>query len=51
MASWWILPPGWEPNLVILAPLSHKEDNVEDKLDDEEEDKDKEEDGKESKNC
>ncbi|KAJ9067286.1 hypothetical protein DSO57_1000869 [Entomophthora muscae] len=23
MASWWILPPGWEPNLVSLAPLSH----------------------------
>ncbi|KAJ9058684.1 hypothetical protein DSO57_1010024 [Entomophthora muscae] len=20
MASWWILPPGWEPNLVSLAP-------------------------------
>ncbi|KAJ9062251.1 hypothetical protein DSO57_1012699 [Entomophthora muscae] len=23
MVSWWILPPGWEPNLVSLAPLSH----------------------------
>ncbi|KAJ9084833.1 hypothetical protein DSO57_1020012 [Entomophthora muscae] len=23
MTSWWILPPGWEPNLVSLAPLSH----------------------------
>ncbi|KAJ9078382.1 hypothetical protein DSO57_1007098 [Entomophthora muscae] len=20
MVSWWILPPGWEPNLVSLAP-------------------------------
>ncbi|KAJ9085216.1 hypothetical protein DSO57_1016196 [Entomophthora muscae] len=24
MASWWILPPGWEPNLVSLAPLFHR---------------------------
>ncbi|KAJ9064501.1 hypothetical protein DSO57_1029952 [Entomophthora muscae] len=24
MASWWILPPGWEPKLVSLAPLSHR---------------------------
>ncbi|KAJ9081752.1 hypothetical protein DSO57_1011346 [Entomophthora muscae] len=24
MVFWWILPPGWEPNLVSLAPLSHK---------------------------
>ncbi|KAJ9084065.1 hypothetical protein DSO57_1028116 [Entomophthora muscae] len=24
MASWWILPPGWKPNLVSLAPLSHR---------------------------
>ncbi|KAJ9060174.1 hypothetical protein DSO57_1033715 [Entomophthora muscae] len=23
MVSWWILPPGWEPNLVSLAPLSY----------------------------
>ncbi|KAJ9071917.1 hypothetical protein DSO57_1032532 [Entomophthora muscae] len=23
IVSWWILPPGWEPNLVSLAPLSH----------------------------
>ncbi|KAJ9080930.1 hypothetical protein DSO57_1019739 [Entomophthora muscae] len=23
LVSWWSLPPGWEPNLVILAPLSH----------------------------
>ncbi|KAJ9066535.1 hypothetical protein DSO57_1008474 [Entomophthora muscae] len=23
MASRWILPPGWKPNLVSLAPLSH----------------------------
>ncbi|KAJ9080684.1 hypothetical protein DSO57_1022349 [Entomophthora muscae] len=23
MVSWWILPPGWEPNLFSLAPLSH----------------------------
>ncbi|KAJ9060143.1 hypothetical protein DSO57_1034097 [Entomophthora muscae] len=23
MVSWWILSPGWEPNLVSLAPLSH----------------------------
>ncbi|KAJ9054088.1 hypothetical protein DSO57_1018214 [Entomophthora muscae] len=23
MVSWWIIPPGWEPNLVILVPLSH----------------------------
>ncbi|KAJ9067134.1 hypothetical protein DSO57_1002620 [Entomophthora muscae] len=22
LTSWWILPPGWEPNLVGLAPLS-----------------------------
>ncbi|KAJ9068987.1 hypothetical protein DSO57_1023193 [Entomophthora muscae] len=24
MASWWFVSPGWEPNLVSLAPLSHK---------------------------
>ncbi|KAJ9073439.1 hypothetical protein DSO57_1016490 [Entomophthora muscae] len=23
MASWWFVSPGWEPNLVSLAPLSH----------------------------
>ncbi|KAJ9088593.1 hypothetical protein DSO57_1021486 [Entomophthora muscae] len=23
MASWWFFLPGWEPNLVSLAPLSH----------------------------
>ncbi|KAJ9065324.1 hypothetical protein DSO57_1020956 [Entomophthora muscae] len=23
MVSWWALPPGWEPNLVSLASLSH----------------------------
>ncbi|KAJ9070987.1 hypothetical protein DSO57_1001761 [Entomophthora muscae] len=23
MVSWWILLPGWEPNLVSLVPLSH----------------------------
>ncbi|KAJ9061421.1 hypothetical protein DSO57_1020911 [Entomophthora muscae] len=23
VASWWFLLPGWEPNLVSLAPLSH----------------------------
>ncbi|KAJ9090373.1 hypothetical protein DSO57_1003109 [Entomophthora muscae] len=23
-ASWWFVLPGWEPNLVSLAPLSHK---------------------------
>ncbi|KAJ9073302.1 hypothetical protein DSO57_1018017 [Entomophthora muscae] len=23
MASWWFVAPGWEPNLVSLAPLSH----------------------------
>ncbi|KAJ9079885.1 hypothetical protein DSO57_1030816 [Entomophthora muscae] len=23
MASWWFVLPGWEPNLVSLAPLSH----------------------------
>ncbi|KAJ9085035.1 hypothetical protein DSO57_1017881 [Entomophthora muscae] len=23
VASWWIVSPGWEPNLVSLAPLSH----------------------------
>ncbi|KAJ9058481.1 hypothetical protein DSO57_1011857 [Entomophthora muscae] len=23
MASWWFVAPGWETNLVILAPLSH----------------------------
>ncbi|KAJ9061303.1 hypothetical protein DSO57_1021976 [Entomophthora muscae] len=23
MASWWFVTPGWELNLVILAPLSH----------------------------
>ncbi|KAJ9062822.1 hypothetical protein DSO57_1006599 [Entomophthora muscae] len=22
-ASWWFISPGWEPNLVSLAPLSH----------------------------
>ncbi|KAJ9048535.1 hypothetical protein DSO57_1034203 [Entomophthora muscae] len=22
-ASWWFIPPGWEPNLVSLAPFSH----------------------------
>ncbi|KAJ9049564.1 hypothetical protein DSO57_1023138 [Entomophthora muscae] len=22
-ASWWFVLPGWEPNLVSLAPLSH----------------------------
>ncbi|KAJ9076762.1 hypothetical protein DSO57_1023170 [Entomophthora muscae] len=24
VASWWFVSPGWEPNLVSLAPLSHK---------------------------
>ncbi|KAJ9054184.1 hypothetical protein DSO57_1017324 [Entomophthora muscae] len=24
MISWWILPPGWEPSLVSLVPLSHR---------------------------
>ncbi|KAJ9054085.1 hypothetical protein DSO57_1018211 [Entomophthora muscae] len=24
IVSWWILPPGWEPNSVSLAPLPHK---------------------------
>ncbi|KAJ9054569.1 hypothetical protein DSO57_1012850 [Entomophthora muscae] len=24
MVSWWFDPPGWEPNLAILFPLSHK---------------------------
>ncbi|KAJ9051534.1 hypothetical protein DSO57_1003883 [Entomophthora muscae] len=24
-ASWWFVSPGWEPNLVSLAPLSHIE--------------------------
>ncbi|KAJ9079719.1 hypothetical protein DSO57_1032585 [Entomophthora muscae] len=28
MASWWILPPGWEPNLVSLAPLSHSKSKL-----------------------
>ncbi|KAJ9074373.1 hypothetical protein DSO57_1007221 [Entomophthora muscae] len=23
MTSWWFVSPGWEPNLVSLAPLSH----------------------------
>ncbi|KAJ9070882.1 hypothetical protein DSO57_1002942 [Entomophthora muscae] len=23
MVSWWFVSPGWEPNLVSLAPLSH----------------------------
>ncbi|KAJ9074425.1 hypothetical protein DSO57_1006684 [Entomophthora muscae] len=23
MVSWWFVAPGWEPNLVSLAPLSH----------------------------
>ncbi|KAJ9050923.1 hypothetical protein DSO57_1009535 [Entomophthora muscae] len=23
VASWWFVSPGWEPNLVSLAPLSH----------------------------
>ncbi|KAJ9076100.1 hypothetical protein DSO57_1029376 [Entomophthora muscae] len=23
MASWWFVSPGWEPNLVSLASLSH----------------------------
>ncbi|KAJ9051262.1 hypothetical protein DSO57_1006184 [Entomophthora muscae] len=27
MASWWILPPGLEPGLVSLAPLSHSASN------------------------
>ena len=26
-ASWWFVPPGWEPNLVSLAPLSHRMSN------------------------
>ncbi|KAJ9080969.1 hypothetical protein DSO57_1019364 [Entomophthora muscae] len=28
MVSWWILPPGWELNLVTLVPLSHMGDVV-----------------------
>ena len=24
IASWWFSPPGWEPSLVGLAPLSHR---------------------------
>ncbi|KAJ9080560.1 hypothetical protein DSO57_1023586 [Entomophthora muscae] len=24
VASWWLIPPGWELNLVSLAPLSHR---------------------------
>ncbi|KAJ9064428.1 hypothetical protein DSO57_1030764 [Entomophthora muscae] len=24
MASWWLVPPGWEPDFVSLAPLSYK---------------------------
>ncbi|KAJ9056955.1 hypothetical protein DSO57_1027150 [Entomophthora muscae] len=24
IVSWWIFSPGWEPNLVSLAPLSHR---------------------------
>ncbi|KAJ9054771.1 hypothetical protein DSO57_1010646 [Entomophthora muscae] len=24
-ASWWFVSPGWEPNLVSLAPLSHSQ--------------------------
>ncbi|KAJ9053015.1 hypothetical protein DSO57_1028364 [Entomophthora muscae] len=27
-ASWWYILPGWEPNLVSLAPLSHRGDSV-----------------------
>ncbi|KAJ9059986.1 hypothetical protein DSO57_1035725 [Entomophthora muscae] len=25
LASWWFASPGWEPNLVSLAPLSHNQ--------------------------